>query len=396
MSGSKYRVQIGEVHFSNEYEVHFSNEYRAYFNNQPATREQMERIERVTVEQEIDVAWEARAEMALWTDDLGNWTGLERGFAEAFSRFRLEVRSTGGSFIPLIDGPIVGYDFRMSPEPGQSSITLIAQDDSVFLNREEKVVSFDNRLDHEVAKEIFGEFEQIDSTQIEDTPATGSALPPFFVQRGTAMQTLRFLAGRQGKHAYVLPGETAGRSIGVFKSLSTEADGFPPLVLLGPERNVETFNVKCNAQSPVTARASTLRITDKQVAVAVSRISDLDLLGQEASVDKESDTMAHLLPPGQGESVDIDQAVAAAAADSFYAFEATGALMDTASIGMILRPYRVIGVKGGIGEMNGDYLVAGVVHTLTRSNYSQSFTLWRNARSSSLDVGLRELRENVF
>ena len=361
-------------------------EFRLHFNNDPATRRQLDSIGEITIEQEVDMAWEARIEFPACVDENGNWTGEDEDFMQSFSRVRVEIKNGRAPFVPLIDGPVVkSYDQRSS-QPGQSSITLHVQDDSMYLDREENVELFNNRSDWQIAEEIFENIEQIHTSDVERESSseggTGSSLTPEVVQRGTAMQILSLLAKRGGNHVYVLPGENAGESIGCFRPFPTQPDGLPQLVLLGPERNFETFNSRYDAQRPSRVRASTLSITDKSVTTSTSRFSDIEILGDEPPFENESDTATHILPTRQGESVDLDQAVSSEAVDSSYAFEVTGNVIGHCYPG-ILQPYRVVTVMAGNTKLSGNYLIRRVTHTLTRSHYSQSFTLRRNAVSGS-------------
>ena len=370
-------------------------EYRMFFNNKPATREQLDRVEEIIVEQEVDMAWEARVQIPICVDDKGNWEGQDEDFLASFARVRVEIKVGEQPFVPLIDGPIVGFDSPMSSGPGQSSITLIVQDDSVYLNREESISRFENLADHEIASQIFQGVEQIATTDIEKTPKPSGGLPPVVVQRGTEMQLLRFLARRQGLHVYVLPGDSPGQSIGCFKSFPTQTDGLPPLILLGTNRNIERFNPRNDAQSPSTVRASTVNIKDKTVITRTSRFGDLELLGDEQGFEDESQTATRVLPPYQGESVDLDRAVAAVASNSSYALEATGSVLDYSYLG-VLQPYRVVSVLGANSRLSGNYLISKVTHTLTRSTYSQSFTVRRNARSAGAGSDLGDLAGSIF
>src|SRR5688572_9409818 len=119
--------------------------YRVYFDNTAATREQLDCVEDITVEQEIDMAWEARLQIPVAVDDKGNWKDENEGFKKSFSHVLVEVNVWEDPFVPLIDGPIVAHESNKSPEPGQSSITLVVRDDSVYLNREENLVRFENK-----------------------------------------------------------------------------------------------------------------------------------------------------------------------------------------------------------------------------------------------------------
>ncbi len=370
-------------------------EYRMFFNDQPATREQLDRVEEITVEQEVDMAWEARLQIPIRVDDQGKWKDENEPFLRSFGRVRVELKIADRPFVALIDGPIVGRDSQRTSEPNKSMLTLLVHDDSVYLNRQDSISRFDDKLDYEIAEQIFGEVGQIADTDIEETPATGSALPPVVVQRGTAIQILRALARRHHMHAYVLPGENPGESVGCFKAFPTGLDGLPPLTLLGSDRNIESFNVRENSQSPSNVTAFTLRIKDKAVVTSSSRYRDLDLLGEEAAFENEPETTEETLPPQQGETVALDQAVKARADRTSYAFEVEGSVRGNC-YPAVLEPYRLVKVKLGTTADSGTGLITKVTHSLTRSQYTQSFSLQRNARSSTSNGDLTNVVGKIF
>ncbi len=372
-----------------------TTEYRLYLDDAPATRDQLDLVDEVTVEQQIDMAWEARLRIPLCADEEGRWSGSDVAFASSFARVRVEIRVGSGSFVPLVDGPVVGTDSQMNTQPGQSWIIAIVQDDSVYLNRTEEVIPFEDRRDDEVAADLFGRFTEIASTDIEDTPAPAADLPPIVVQRGTAIQILRRLARRHGMHAYVLPGASAGHSVGVFKRLSVAPTGLPPLVLLGADRNVDSFNVTNNAQRPARVQGWALSITDKTVATATSQSRNLELLGDEAALADEAQTATQLLPPGADDAVDLNQRVQREADRSSFAFSASGTVLSDCYPGVLV-PYQVVTARGMDARLTGDYVIKRVAHQLSRSTYSQSFDLLRNAQSRPGAGGLENLAGAIF
>ncbi len=370
--------------------------YRMFFNNNPATSEQLDRIEDITVEQEIDMAWEANIQIPICTDEKGNWTGEDEAFMADFARVRLEIKLGDGEFVPLIDGPIVGFQRQMNSEPGQSAIVLQVQDDSILLNQEDEIFRFENLLDHEIATQIFSEVQEIASSEIETTPAPTSNQTPVVMQRGTKMQLLRMLARRQGMHAYVLPGEKSGESIGCFQKLPTEPDQLPPLILLGGDRNVDSFNERNNAQQPARIQAFALSLADKTIKSSTSSFADLDLLGEESAFQEETNTAIKIIHPGCEDTVDLDRLVQGEAERSSYAFDATGNILTDCYTG-VLTPYRIVTVKGANKRASGNYLISKVTHTLTASSYSVAFTVRRNARSSGASGdGLADLARSIF
>lgn len=357
-----------------------NTEYRMYFKDNPATREQLDRIDEITVEQEVDMAWEAKVVIPICIDEKGNWKEQNEDFMQEFSRVRIEIKVADGGFVPLIDGPIVGFDSQLNSQPGQSSITLRIQDDSIYLNRNEIVAQFEKLKDSEIAEQLFTKIPQIVTNKIEPTPSPANSLATV-VQRGSEIKILRSLAKRQGMHAYVLPGDKPGKSIGCFQKFASKPDGLPPLILLGSDRNVATFDVQNNAQSPAKVEAQSLSITDKKVTKVTTQFQDLELLGKEAAFQKESNTATRLLPPRDGDGVDLKQTANADTLAASYAFSATGSVLSDCYTG-VLSPYRVVTVQGVNERLSGDYLITKVTHRLTRSNYSQNFTVWRNASSN--------------
>jgi hypothetical protein len=370
--------------------------YRMFFNNNPATTEQLQQIEDITVEQEIDMAWEARIQIPIGTDEEGNWTGEDEVFTADFTRVRVEIKVGDTEFIPLIDGSIVGFNRQMSSEPGKSVIFLQVQDDSIYLNQEDEIFRFESLLDHEIASQIFSEIKQIASTEIENTTAPTNNQTPVVMQRGTKMQLLRSLAKRQGMYAYVLPGENPGESIGCFQKLPTEPDTLPALILLGSDRNVDEFHERNNAQQPARIQAFALSLKDKTIKKSTSSFAELDLLGDEPAFQEETNTAIQIIHPWDEDTVDLEQLVKAEAERSSYAFDATGNILTNIYTG-VLTPYRLVTVKGVNQRSSGNYLISKVTHTLTASNYSQAFSVRRNARSAGAGgSSLTDLAGSIF
>jgi hypothetical protein len=369
--------------------------FRLFYGSNPATQEQLDKIESITVEQEIDMAWEARLTLPICTDANGAWSGDDEAFMQSFLRIRVEVKVGVNSYAALIDGPVVGYDSQRSSEPGQSQITIIVHDDSVYLNREENIEVFEGRRDSEIAEWLFSQAQHISKRQVDDTPAAPQDLPPATVQRGTAMRLLRELARRQGMHAYVLPGEQPDQSIGCFKRLPTSASGLPDLVLLGEDRNIETFNLSFDSQSPARVQAYALNVTDHAVLTSKSSFRNLELLGDKASLTDESQATQLQARPGMGNSVDLDQRTAGETERAGYSLTARGSVIP-GCYPAALTPYRLVQVRAVSARQSGNYLIHHVTHLLNRSMYTQEFTLKRNATLRSSGSGATDLIGSIL
>jgi hypothetical protein len=357
--------------------------YRLYIDGSSATQEQLDLFDEISVHQAIDQAWEARLKMAVKTDDGGHWTGEAESdpLTSDFARIRIEIKVGDGNFVPLIDGPVVGHDSNLSSEPGQSEVTLIVHDDSVFLNRTESSEPWPNLLDHEIAQQIFRNHPEIATTEIDSTPSAGGGISPQEHQRSTDIQLLRQLAARNGLHAYVLPGDAPGASVGLFRALPSEAGDLPVLILLGKDRNIASFQVRNDMQSASQVQAYSLSITDKAVTTATSSTRDLSLLGDEGALTSESNAATRIVGAGQDGAVSPEQAVRAEASRDAFAFEACGTVVADC-YHAVLQPYRTVTARGVNGRLSGLYVIKSVEHRLTRSLYSQDFVVMRNAQSS--------------
>lgn len=351
--------------------------FRIYFGKRPATEEELSHIEEITVDQEMDLAWQATIKFFLCLDESGKWSHLEDDFLKSFARVRLELQLGSANWVPLIDGPIVARHAEMDSQPGRSNITLTVNDDSVLLNREEAIEPEPDLTDDELAGQLFHTVPEIAETDIESTPARSDSLPPTPLRRGTAMQQLRDLARRHEFHAFVLPGDKPGESIGCFLPDPTGNGGLPELVLLGADRNLSTLQVTDDAQAPARFRARSLSIRDKQFVSRSSRLQDIDLLGP-SSTQPQNETPSQLLPPAQNNEDDPDRAVQAATRRRSYSVRATGRVLPGCYVG-ILRPYQIVSIRAGTTKSSGKYLLTKATHRITPSLYSQEFRAKRNA-----------------
>jgi phage protein D len=339
-------------------------QFRLYFNNAPAGPERLALFTEIRIDQGIGVAAEAQLDLPIGTDAAGRWSGIEEDDLQAFTRIRIEVKVADDGFMPLIDGVVVGSRYEMSSAPDQSVMTLIVQDDSVLLNRDDKRAVYEEMAVRDIVSALFAGA----GLQADADPAPGGAGPRVLVQRGTDMQLLRELAKRYGMFVYVRPGPLPGTSIGMFKAPRFESGALPAIVLVGEQRNVASFSAQFDALRPVRVQASSA----DSAAVAA--------LGEVAAHAFTQPALA-MLSGAREDQNELDAAAAAVASRSSWAYSANGEL-DTDSYPGVLQPYEVVSVRGVGGYLSGDYLIGHVMHVLNASSYRQRFSLHRNARSA--------------
>lgn len=355
-------------------------EFRVYLDGTAATDAQLDLIEQIRVDQAIGMATEAELKIVLTTDDAGAWQGMEETFTQPFARVRVEIKvGDDGDFVPLIDGPVVGQKFELGAGPGSSTLTLVVHDDSVLLNREEKVALFEGMTADAIAQQLYSEA-GLDA-EVDSVPDAGSALTRFVVQRGTAMQLVRDLAKSYGMYAYVKPGDLPGLSTGVFKKPVFTPDEVSGLLLMGTDRNIETFSAQFDALRPLTASAANVNVMNKQAVSSIASAASLGPLGDEPAHDLVTTPATTLLSRTREEVNDLDAATQAAVDLSSFAYSAT-AQLDAERYDTVLSPHQVITVTGAGGYLSGDYLISRVTHEIQESSYTQKLVLRRNARTA--------------
>ena len=60
--------------------------FRLFVDDSQTDRETLDRVERITVEQQIDMIWEALVELPVCTDERGEWSSEDEEYTAAFSR----------------------------------------------------------------------------------------------------------------------------------------------------------------------------------------------------------------------------------------------------------------------------------------------------------------------
>jgi len=363
-------------------------EFRVFFDNAPASVEQLARFTEIRIDQGIGIAAEAELDWPVGTSDQGVWQGAE----EDWARVRVEVKVADADFVALIDGPVVGNRYELSAQSDQSHVTLVVQDDSVLLNRDEKVQLFEDMAAQDIVSSVYAEAGL--TPDVDSTPDAGAALQRVVVQRGTGMQLLRELARRLGMFAYVKPGEAPGLSIGAFKRLQLAPGTLPELLLVGDKRNVARFSAQFDALRPLTSQAGSVALADRSVLAGNADASSQLPLGDNAAHELGTPGTA-LLTGTREEQADLDAATAAAVDLSSWAWAASGEL-DANDYAGVLQPYEVIRVRGVGGFLSGDYLVGHVTHVLNDSAYRQRFSLHRNARSAGSGAASGGLPGGLF
>ena len=342
----------------------------------PAPPPVMDAVQEVEVETTTEAASVFRLRLGIAQTALGDWTVLN------LDPFRplvpVSVRVQTGLGIPeaIINGYVTGQQVTYADEPGQSVLEVTGMDATLLMNLQEKVMLWPNMPDSAIAAAIFGQYAVI--PQAQPTPPALTEPEGTTTQRGTDIRFLRRLAARNGFDCYVQPEPATGLDMGFFQPPSLV--GLPQAVLnvnLGEQTNVRGFRVQYDMLRPTTAVGATLDTSTKSPQPAVAPASLQVPLGLEG-------TLLRIIPPpvvrpaetGQSRSPGLQTAAQSIVDQSTWCVVAEGEVGDDVGV---LRPGKIINVRGAGRVYNGSYYVTRVRHRITRDSYTQQFQARRNA-----------------
>jgi phage protein D len=359
--------------------------YRLSINGVPAGEELLQAIRQIEVEDHADMADMMRLQIAIGVKDgCSAWSVVDEDIFPRLAALRIDVAVGSGRSETLINAYVVETNATFANQPGGSTLNVVAMDPSVLMTLDERVKSWPNMADSDVANSIFSGADYRFTPIVDTTSWRRQETEQTLIQRGTDIQFLQELARRNGFEVYVETNGFTGQVEGHFHTPRLDQPPQGTLsVNMRDATNVNSFNARYDMMQAVEATATGLDVSsreDQQSEVTSSRLS---ALGARAPLGG-GDRPRRVLPSRTGlvRTGEL-QAFAQAVADrSSLAITADGAL-NTVAYGGVLRAKRPVMVRGAGRQFSGTYYVQSVNHVLTADSYEQNFTLTRNATGLS-------------
>lgn len=364
--------------------------YRLLIEGEHARPDLLAAMEQLEVEDHADMADMLRLRIAIGVrKGCSAWAVLDDDLFSRLTDIKIMV-SVGSSLSePLIDAYVIETRADFSNRPGQSVLNVVATDATVLMNLEEKIKPWPDMADSDIATAIFTDREYNFVPVVEPTKWTHQESVQTVIQRGTDIQFLRKLAGRNGFECYVEMNPSSGVVEGHFHPPRLEQTPQGVLsVNMGEATNVNSFNARYDMLRPTTAQVTGLDIESQEDQPAKVESLALAGLGQEPVLNGDRPRRILLSQTGLGKTGELQTYAQAAVDRSAWAITADGEL-NTVAYGGILRAKRPLNVRGAGRQFSGTYYVEKVLHTFTGDGYTQRFTLRRNA------LGLTELESFV-
>jgi phage protein D len=350
-------------------------------NGSPASAAVVGAIKQIEMEDHASMADMLRLRLAVAVKEDGSgWTLLDDQIFTRLAHLKLSVTIGSGSSTPLIDAYVVQVDTKFANDPSGSELVVTAMDPTVLMHLNERVKSWPNQKDSDVASAIFADSQYGFTPEVDDTGWSRQEDDHTLIQRGTDIQFLQMLAERNGYECFVALSD-AGAAEGHFHKPKHDSQPQGTLTVnTGAATNVNRFQAKFDMLGPATAKAATL---DPDSAESQSGQADnatqSDGMGDAPAVPADRPRTVLLSQLGMAQSGEVQRFAQAVVDRSSWSIVAEGEL-NTLAYGAVLRAKLPVMVRGVGRQFSGRYYVERVLHTITSDGiYTQRFTLKRNA-----------------
>ncbi len=321
--------------------------------------------------------------------DLLDYALLSNPLLKTFNRVIIVVTFSATPRV-LIDGIITHVQFNPSNQPGASTLTITGEDVSVMMDREEVSAQHPAQDETLIALKLiasyaqFGLIPMVIPPTVVDPPIPIERIP---VQQATDLQYLKQMAGRYGYVFYITPGPVPFTNTAYWGP--PVRIGLPQSALtmnMGPETNIESFNVTNNAMQPTLVEGQVQdRLTNQSMPVQTFASLRPPLAAFPAwLVNMQNIRRQQFRQSG----VNVTQAYARAQGTTDASVDAVSAegTLDALRYGSLLQPRALVGVRGAGYLHDGFWYVKRVRHTIEKGKYSQNFTLTREGLGSTTPV----------
>jgi len=349
----------------------------------PVPAELLQAITRIEITNDSEADDGFQMSFSLSKQKTGEFDAIQAGTLDPDSRVVLGV-IMGVTPEPLIDGIIFHHQLAPGQQPGSATLTVSGRDMRVMLDLNEKNAPFKNQPDSLIALQILGKYAQYGLVP-QVTPTTNIPIELQLVprQHETDLQFLRRMAQRNGFVFYLEP-LTIGTSLAYWGP--PQRAGLPQPALnhnLGAASNLQELHFTHDALSPEGAQGSFLEPISKS-SISIPPLPSLRVppLAMRPTSPRRTRLMRNTSNRNPAQAATDLLARISNTPDSVAC---TGTL-DSVRYGQMLRPRRLVGLRGAGLSHDGNYYVSQVKTILTRSTCTQQFTLKREGTGALLPV----------
>jgi hypothetical protein len=295
----------------------------------------------------------------------------------------LPVRISIAAGVPvpqvLINGYILDSQVHAAGSPGSSRYEVVGMDAlGTLMANNQQPFPWPNLSDTEIAAAIFTKYAML--SLVDDLPSTRTMLDTTTNQRIYDAPFLFDLAHCNNLELYIQPDPFAGTDVGHLHRPYTYLPSQGVLsVDFGRQTNLTQFNVSNDMLKPTGVTGATVDQQTRASVPAFGQVSTELPMGREPTLSRVlPPPLARLIPGCAANPTEAQLRALAHASATSRSVTAQGEV-DGIKFGRPLRVGLPILVRGAGQQNSGLYYVKSVTHRISRDDYSQSFTAWRNA-----------------
>jgi phage protein D len=338
----------------------------------PAKKELMESLQKV----EVTLNEKERSGFEL---DFQLGHGQSLGDLKPFNRVIIIVTINSVKHV-LMDG-IIGYH-QLAPGNGSgaSIFTVFGEDVSLMMDIEEKTVSHKGQDDATIARDIISKYSSygitadVKSPKGISQPGANDWVPS---QQVTDLEHLKIMANRYGFVFYITAGPKAMKNTAYWGLPNKESTRQKALCTnMGPHSNVDTIKFSYDSLAPTLVKGSIDDTETNQIKPVETSSSEMKKIAKKSALVSQSKVRLKLLLQKSGYDLKKAMALAQGITDASLQKVATAdGTLSTIRYGDLLKPHRVVGIRGAGKEFGGDWRIRKVTHRIERGKYTQDFTL---------------------
>ena len=304
-----------------------------------------------------------------------SWSVLDDAYIELWMKVTLEAGFDGESE-EIFSGFVTHLKPNFDADPAKCTLDVQAIDRSIILDREHKMRPWTNKKDSDIAEEILvtenGLIGSITPTQVEH-----DATVTTITQRSTDMKFLQRLARRNGFEVYI-SGEEA-----YFGPPAYTSEAQPTLsVHFGTQTTLTNFDLDVNALLATRVQTASTGRSDRSDNSADVESTDIEPLGGATASDLSSGEVPEasiFLGSGTVSGQQELDVRAQAIYDQQQWFITGSGEVDGNFYGHVIRPHKMITIKGISENYSGEYYVTHVTHQFKTGGYTMQIKVKRNA-----------------
>jgi phage protein D len=388
--------------------------YQIAFNGNSVENDFYASVVSLTVEENPAAPSIFRLQIATTLQDDGSWSYLDDDRLALFTSVSIKIGFISGGGLaaalgsllggsdsndgmePVFDGYITNVDLSLGTAPASTFINISGMDTSVLMSLEEKIATWPDMADSDIAQQIVSQYGV--QVQADTTPTVHEENDTTIVQRASDIQFVRDLAQRNGFEFYFETEKASKDSVAHFQA--PQLSGTPQQELaiqFGNQSNLRSFSARLTGQRPLNVKSEQMDVKTNNPNTAQVSDTQLDTLGANDAntliggplgslvTPKDAQAQMLILGPPTSDSTEL-QTIAQAVRDEAGWFITANGEINSDAYQAVLRPHRLVLVKGAGKAYSGKYYVTRVVHEIKRDgSYSQKFEARRNARD--LDGG---------